>query len=181
MHVVHHIVKILTHIMEGYENWVEVKAVQDSLKLAKSQIQEVLKPGKFPGGSKEDNIGVAYEFPDAKVGCVWACVCLYVYVSVSVYVCVWTQNTEFQGYGGTTTTAETARKILQSRILRKRLVDLCPPEYQEAMSKILLNALTLLSIMSCDKLINIEKLGELVVLIIFNSEMTILDYLRQLS
>ena len=77
MHVVHHIVKILTHIMEGYENWVEVKDVQADLKLAKSQVQEVLKPGKIPGGSKEDNMGVDYEFPDAKVG--W-CVC---------YVCVW--------------------------------------------------------------------------------------------
>ena len=40
------------------------------------------------------------------------------------------------------------------------------PKYQEAMSKILLNALTLLSIMSCDKLINIEKVGELVKIVI---------------
>ena len=68
MHVVHHIVKILTHLMEGYENWVEVKDAQAALKLAKSRVQEVLMPGKIPGGSMEDNIGVAYEFPDAKVG-----------------------------------------------------------------------------------------------------------------
>ena len=34
------------------------------------------------------------------------------------------------------------------------------------MSKILLNALTLLSIMSCDKLINIEKLGESIYLLL---------------
>ena len=71
-----------------------------------------------------------------------------------------------QGYGGTTTTAETARKIFKSRVLRDRLVALCPPKYQEAMSNILLNALTLLSIMSCDKLINIEKVGELVKIVI---------------
>ena len=30
-------------------------------------MQHALKPGKFPGGSKEENQGVAYEFPDAKV------------------------------------------------------------------------------------------------------------------
>ena len=59
--------KILTHVMEGYEHWVEVKDVQAALKLAKCRVQEALKPGKIPGGSKEDNEGVAYEFPDAKV------------------------------------------------------------------------------------------------------------------
>ena len=59
--------KIITHVMEGYEHWVEVKDVQAALKLAKSRVQEALKPGKIPGGSKEDNVGVAYEFPDAKV------------------------------------------------------------------------------------------------------------------
>ena len=72
MHVAHHMVKIIIHLMEGYEHWVEVKDAQAALKLAKSRVQEALKPGKFPGGSKEDNIGVAYEFPDAKVS---FCVC----------------------------------------------------------------------------------------------------------
>ena len=87
--MVHHFMKILTHIMEGYENWVEVKDVQAALKLAKSQVQEVLKPGKIPGGSKEENIGVAYEFPDAKVGvCVYVCVCQQ--VCVCIHACVYT-------------------------------------------------------------------------------------------
>ena len=48
--------KILTHFMEGYENWVEVKDVQGALKLARSRVQEVLMPGKIPSGSMEDTI-----------------------------------------------------------------------------------------------------------------------------
>ena len=127
MHVLHHIVKVITHLQVGYFNWVEVKDIQVSIKLAKSMVQEALKPGKFPGGSKEDNLGVAYEYPDAK------------------------------GYGGTTTTAETARKVLKSKTLRDRLVSLCPDEYQEAMSEILLNALTLLNVMSCNKVLDIDQ------------------------
>ena len=53
--------------MVGHENWVELKEVQAAIKGAKAKIQEALKPGKVPGGSKEENAGVAYEYPDAKV------------------------------------------------------------------------------------------------------------------
>ena len=67
IHAIHHKVKIITHLMVGHENWVELKEVQPALKAAKAKIQEALKPGKFPGGSRADNVGVAYEFPDAKV------------------------------------------------------------------------------------------------------------------
>ena len=77
--------KILTHVMEGYENLVEVKDVHAALKLAKSRVKEVLMPGKIPGGSMEDNIGVAWELLNAKVGwfvCVYVCVCVFI-----VYVC----------------------------------------------------------------------------------------------
>ena len=65
-----------------------------------------------------------------------------------------------KGYGGTTTTAQTARTVFQSSILRQRLVELCPPQYQQAVSQVLLNNLTLLSIMSCDKLVDVPKVGE---------------------
>lgn len=67
MHSIHHIVKIITHLMEGHENWIEVSDVQEALKRAKAKVQEALKPGKFPGGTREDNLGVAFDFPDAKV------------------------------------------------------------------------------------------------------------------
>ena len=67
MHAVHHVVKIITHLMVGQENWVELKEVQPAIKGAKARIQDALKPGKVPGGSKEENFGVAYEYPDAKV------------------------------------------------------------------------------------------------------------------
>ena len=126
-HVIHHIVKVITHLMVNCLNWTETKDVQVAIKFAKSRVQEALKPGKFPGGSKEDNVGVAYEYPDAK------------------------------GYGGTTTTAETARKILKTKALRERLVALCPDEYQDAISEILVNALTLLNLMSCDKILYVDE------------------------
>ena len=67
MHSIHHIVKIITQLMEGHENWIEVSDVQEALKRAKAKVQEALKPGKFPGGTREDNLGVAFDFPDAKV------------------------------------------------------------------------------------------------------------------
>ena len=96
-----------------------------------------------------------------------------------------------QGYGGTTTTAETARKVYRSRALRDRLVSLCPPQYQSAMAQILLNDLTILTIMSCDKILIVSKVGKcLNILTILSgpfdnyprsSWTTILHYLRQLS
>ena len=67
VHALHHIVKIITHLMVEWENWIEIEGVKATLKEAKAKVQEALKPGKFPGGSKDDNMGVAYEFPDAKV------------------------------------------------------------------------------------------------------------------
>ena len=53
----------------GLDSWTEVKEMKTALKDAKMKVQNALKPGKFPGGSKEENQGVAYEFPDAKVNC----------------------------------------------------------------------------------------------------------------
>ena len=79
--------------------------------------------------SKNFQPGVAYGFPDAK------------------------------GFGGTTTTAEVARKILSEEALRKRLVNLCPVIYRAAMASILLNDLTLLRLMSCSYLLLPEKIG----------------------
>ena len=37
------------------------------LKDAKSKVQRALMPGQVQGGSAEVNVGVSYEFPDAKV------------------------------------------------------------------------------------------------------------------
>ena len=100
------------------------------------------------GGSRDENVGVSFESPDAKV-------------SYQYYHDPQNNPLICQGYGGTTTTGETARKIFQSSVLRERLVDLCPPIYQQAMSQILLNDLTLLTLMSCDKLLNVSKIGKL--------------------
>ena len=55
--------------------------MKEKLKTTKKLVQTTLKPGQVAGGSAEDNIGVAWEFPDAK------------------------------GLGGTTTTSELARKV----------------------------------------------------------------------
>ena len=67
IHAILHKVKIITHLMIGHMNWVEVKDVQPAIKKAKEKVQEALKPGKFPGGTRNQNMGVAFEFPDAKV------------------------------------------------------------------------------------------------------------------
>ena len=37
------------------------------VKEAKAKVQRALMPGQVQGGSAEVNIGVSYEFPDAKV------------------------------------------------------------------------------------------------------------------
>ena len=71
--MLHHVVKIITHLMIDHTHWVETQEVKIAVKAAKERIQEALRPGKVPGGSKEENVGVAYEYPDAKV------VCLYVW------------------------------------------------------------------------------------------------------
>ena len=67
MHALHHVVKIIIHLMINLHHWVETAEVNEAIKDAKEKIQEALKPGKVPGGSPEENLGVAYEFPDAKV------------------------------------------------------------------------------------------------------------------
>ena len=53
--------------MIGHVNWVEDKEVQPAIKIAKGKVQEALKPGKTIGGSRDENVGVAFEYPDAKV------------------------------------------------------------------------------------------------------------------
>ena len=41
----------------GHHDWVEDKMVAEKIKEAREEIKEALKPGRHPGGSKEDNIG----------------------------------------------------------------------------------------------------------------------------
>ena len=124
-----HKVKVICHLMVGHHSWVEIAAVKGSLADAKREVQEALKPGRVPGGSKEDNEGVAYAFPDAK------------------------------GFGGNTTTAALARKVFGSSNMRSRLVQLVPRLYRPAMEKILLNDLILLRLMSCDYKLLPAKIG----------------------
>jgi hypothetical protein len=62
-----HKVKEITHLMIGLENWTETADVKGALKEAKAQVQQALMPGQVKGGTQEENVGVAYEFPDAKV------------------------------------------------------------------------------------------------------------------
>ena len=57
--------------MIDHLHWVEAAEVKGAIKDAKGKVQEALKPGKVPGGSSEENLGVAYEFPDAKVPSLW--------------------------------------------------------------------------------------------------------------
>merc|ERR1719186_1269433 len=115
-----HKIKIITHLHIDHLAWIEDKDVKDDIKEAREKIKTDLKPGQHPGGSKEDNIGVAYDCPDAK------------------------------GFGGTTTTAEMARKVYGSQVLRRRLINFCPPLYRSAMDRILFNDLILMRLMSCD-------------------------------
>ena len=44
--------------MVGHEDWVENQQIAPAIKEAKEVIREALKPNKFPGGSKEDNLGL---------------------------------------------------------------------------------------------------------------------------
>ena len=74
-------------------------------------------------------LGVAYGFPDAK------------------------------GLGGSTTTAELCRKMLFSKSLRGRMVNLCPELYRSAMRMILVNDLVILRLMSCDYVLLPDKIG----------------------
>ena len=51
--------------MIGLESWVETADMKVEVKEAK--VQRALMPGQVQGGSAEVNVGVSYEFPDAKV------------------------------------------------------------------------------------------------------------------
>ena len=53
--------------MINHLNWVENRDVKAAIKEAKEAVQKALMPGQVEGGTAEENIGVAYEFPDAKV------------------------------------------------------------------------------------------------------------------
>ena len=58
MHTLNHKVKIVELLMVGHHNWVVDKDTKENeVKEAKELVKEVLKPGRHPGGSKEDNIG----------------------------------------------------------------------------------------------------------------------------
>lgn len=63
------------------------------------------------------------------------------------------------GYGGNTTTSESARKFFSSKELRDRLVNLCPPLYRAAYEKILFNDLIILRLMSCRYQVLVDKIG----------------------
>ena len=56
--------------MINHLNWVENKDAKAALKEAKAAVQKALMPGQVEGGDAEANVGVAYEFPDAKVNLV---------------------------------------------------------------------------------------------------------------
>ena len=109
-----HKMKMVYHLKIKHHNWVEDASVKAAIAAAKKAAQEVLKPGQVPGGSYEQNQGVAYGFPDAR------------------------------GLGGNTTTAEMCRKMFLSRNLRMRIVSLCPELYRPAMERILFNEMILL-------------------------------------
>ena len=129
MILIDHKMKILYHLMIGHFNWIEDASVKAEIAAAKKVVQDVLKPAKVHGGSAEENIGIAYSYPDAK------------------------------GLGGNTTTAGVARKFFFSEVLRQRVVDLCPMLFREAMKKILFNDLILLRLMSCDYTLLPDKIG----------------------
>ena len=64
---------------------------------------------------------------------------------------------------------------MQSPVLRERLVSLCPFIYQQPMSQILLNDLTLLTIMSSDKLMNVSKVGEFLIIFLLLKMLSIAE------
>ena len=68
MSAINHKVRITQHLMVGHFNWVEDATVKLAIKQAKEVLQKALKPRQVVGGSDKENIGVAYGYPDAKVG-----------------------------------------------------------------------------------------------------------------
>ena len=75
------------------------------------------------------------------------------------------------GYGGNTTTSESARKVFKSKELRDRLVNLCPPLYKAAYEKILLNDLLILRLMSCKYEVLVDKIGNQASLVFRDSKL----------
>ena len=67
MHSINHKVRIIAHLRAGHYDWIVGKDIVPSIKTEKEAIKGALKPNKYPGGSKEDNVGVAYDFPDPQV------------------------------------------------------------------------------------------------------------------
>ena len=67
MSTINHRIRIILHLRAGHFNWVEDMSVVGLIKKEKAVVQQALKPGQVPGGSDEENIGVAYGYPDAKV------------------------------------------------------------------------------------------------------------------
>ena len=67
MAAINHKIKIIQHIMVGHFNWVEDATVKLRIKQAKEVVQKALKPGQVIGGTDDENVGVAYGYPDAKV------------------------------------------------------------------------------------------------------------------
>ena len=65
-----------------------------------------------------------------------------------------------KGFGGNTTTAAVARKVLSSPNMRNRLVQLTPQLYRPAITRILFNDLILLRLMSCDYKLLPDKIGK---------------------
>ena len=57
MCVLNHKAKIVEHLMIQHLSWIEDATVKDEIKSAKEKVQQALKPGQCPGGSKEDNLG----------------------------------------------------------------------------------------------------------------------------
>jgi hypothetical protein len=55
MHFLDHKIKILLHCMIGHEDWNQYQHLLPSLKAAKRQVQDALKPGG--GGPSSTNIG----------------------------------------------------------------------------------------------------------------------------
>ena len=56
-HSLHHKVRIVIHDMIGLHEWTETGIWKEDVKEAKKIIQDVLAPGRVPGGSREKNIG----------------------------------------------------------------------------------------------------------------------------
>jgi hypothetical protein len=57
MILIDHKMRIVFHLLIEHHNWIEDTTVKDDIAATKRTVQHALKPGKFPGGSKEENVG----------------------------------------------------------------------------------------------------------------------------